>query len=301
MAIGSDIYDEITAKVIVQLEAGTLPWVQPWQSRTGSAFNGMPANAATGRGYSGVNVLLLWIAQFDAGYNASQWVTFKQALDMGGHVRKGERATTAVFANTFIPKGEGERSAQTGETPRAVPFLKRFAVFNVEQCEGLPGFEPAPAPDLSSIEPRAAALIDATCADITIGGDKACYIPSRDAILLPPPSAYFESINWHRTAFHELAHWTGHKNRLDRDLSNGFGSAGYAREELVAEMGGAFVCASLGITPTVRHADYIVSWLKVLKEDSRAVVRAASAASKAADFILQFDKARAASPELMAA
>jgi antirestriction protein ArdC len=164
-------------------------------------------------------------------------------------------------------------------------------VFNTDQCEGLDD-EPTTAPlrpDVGSIEPRAEALIAATGADFRIRGERAFYSPAGDFVQVPPPAAYFEAINWHRTAFHELGHWTGHPSRLGRDLSGGFGSSLYAKEELVAEMAGAFVCASLGIVPTVRHADYFGSWLEVLREDNRAIVRAASAASKAADYLLVFD------------
>jgi len=281
-----DIYAEITARIIAQVEAGILPWTQPWK-RTGEAVSGFPVNARTGRAYSGVNILLLWMAQFERGYRSSSWVTFKQALDMGGNVRKGERASMAVFADRFVPAAEKARALESGEDARSVPFLKRFTVFNVDQCDGI-GEITGEAPDVSMIRPNAAALIAATGADIRIGGDKACYVPSQDFIALPPPSSYFEPVNWHRTAFHELGHWTGAKHRLARDMSSGVGSHGYAREELVAEMCGAFVCAAMGITPTVRHADYIGAWLAVLKEDSRAIVRAASAASKAADFVLAF-------------
>jgi antirestriction protein ArdC len=163
-------------------------------------------------------------------------------------------------------------------------------VFNTDQCERLPAeltSAPAPVPD-GLILPHAAALIDATGADFRIGGDRAFYSPVHDFIQVPRPEAYFEPINWHRTALHELGHWTGHRSRLGRDLSGHFGSALYAKEELVAEVTSAFVCASLGIVPTVRHADYIGSWLEVLREDNRAIVRAASSASKAADYLLAF-------------
>jgi antirestriction protein ArdC len=160
----------------------------------------------------------------------------------------------------------------------------------LEKCDGLPeevGASVVPPPP-SQIEPRAEALIAATGADFRIGGARAYYNVTGDFVQVPPPAAYFEPINWHRTAFHELGHWAGHSSRLNRDHSGSFGSKSYAREELVAEMAGAFVCASLGIVPTVRHADYVGSWLEVLREDCRAVVRAASAASKAADFLLAF-------------
>jgi antirestriction protein ArdC len=163
-------------------------------------------------------------------------------------------------------------------------------VFNTDQCENLPdGLVIAPPPVAEGlILPQAEALIGATGADFRIGGDRAFYSPGSDYIQVPRPDAYFEPINWHRTALHELGHWVGHPSRLARDLSGAFGSALYAKEELVAEMTSAFVCASLGIVPTVRHADYLGSWLEVLREDDRAIVRAASAASKAADYLLAF-------------
>ena len=163
-------------------------------------------------------------------------------------------------------------------------------MFNTDQCENLPReltSAPAPVPD-GLILPHAVALIAATGADFRIRGDRAFYSPIHDFIQVPRPEAYYEPINWHRTALHELGHWTGAAQRLDRDLSGRFGSKKYAQEELVAEITSAFVCASLGIVPTVRHSDYIGSWLEVLREDDRSIVRAASAASKAADYLLAF-------------
>ncbi|MFN3321814.1 MAG: ArdC family protein, partial [Allorhizobium sp.] len=159
-----------------------------------------------------------------------------------------------------------------------------------DQCDDLPADVCAPPPPIPEhlIQPAADALIKATGADFRIGGNQAFYAPVLDYVQVPRPDAYFEPINWHRTAFHELGHWTGHRSRLNRDMTGGFGSVPYGREELVAEMAGAFVCASMGIEPTVRHADYIRSWLAIIREDKRAIVRAASAASKAADFLLGF-------------
>jgi antirestriction protein ArdC len=250
----------------------------------------MPRNAATGRGYSGINVLILWGAVIEAGFSGQSWLTFRQALSLGGNVRKGEHGTTVVYADRFTPEKERERAARDGDQPGVIPFLKRFTVFNTDQCEGLPepisSVTPPPPPGL--IEPQVEALIAATGADFRIGGARAYYDLLRDFVQVPPPQAYFEPINWHRTACHELGHWTGAVSRLARDFSGGFGSKAYAKEELVAEMAGAFVCATLGIAPTVRHADYIGSWLEVLREDDRAIVRAASAASKAADYLLAF-------------
>lgn len=282
----ASLYEEVTARVIAELEAGRLPWAQPW----GSAGVGpsLPRNALTGRSYSGINVLILWGAVIAQGWPSQGWLTFRQALEAGGNVRKGERGTSVVYADRFTPEGEKARAAETGEDPRAVPFLKRFTVFNVAQCEGLrEGLAPEPVPlPEREIVPVAEACIAASGVDFRIGGDKAFYVPSLDYVQVQPQPAFFEQVNYYRTCLHELTHATGHPARLDRKLVNAFGSKDYAREELVAELGSAFLCAALGIQPTVRHADYLGSWLDVLREDSRAIFRAASAASRAADWLL---------------
>lgn len=284
----NNLYQEITNKIVAELEQGRVPWVQPW-GKTAAPL-GLPKNAATGRHYTGINVLILWSAVTEQGFTSQNWLTFRQALKIGGHVRKGEKGTTVVFADRFIPYRERTRAAETGDEPEAIPFLKRFTVFSTDQCEDLPSdIAPAPVPPNDHlILPQAEALIRATGADIRIGGDRAFYVPSEDFIRVPPPSYYFETINWHRTVAHELGHWSGAKHRLDRDLSCSFGSASYCREELIAEMTSAFVCAALSIVPTVRHADYLGSWLEILREDNRAIIRAASAASKASDYLLAF-------------
>jgi antirestriction protein ArdC len=286
----ANLYDEITDRIIAELEAGRLPWVRPWGTSAVAAPLALPKNAATSRRYSGINVLILWGAVVERGYAGQSWLTFRQALALGGNVRKGERGTTVVYADRFIPGEERQRAQDTGEDARAIHFLKRFTVFNVEQCDGLPHELAATAPpaDTSLIEPRVQALIATSGADLRIGGERAYYDVLGDFIRVPPPQAYFQPIDWHRTALHELGHWTGHASRLGREIANSFGSKKYAHEELVAEMTAAFTSAALGIVPTVRHADYIGSWLEVLREDNRAIVRAASAASKAADFLLEF-------------
>jgi antirestriction protein ArdC len=284
----NSLYQQITDKIIVELERGHVPWVQPWANT--AAPLGLPKNAATGRAYSGVNVLILWIACMERGFGTQNWLTFRQALKIGAHVRKGEKGTTLVYADRFIPYRERMRAQETGDDPQAIPFLKSFTVFNADQCADLPDdIAPPPAPPAEHlILPQAEALIRATGADLRIGGNRAFYVRSADYIQVPPPAAFFEPINWHRTVCHELGHWSGHVSRLNRDFSGGFGSSAYAREELIAEMTGAFVCAALSIVPTVHHADYLGNWLEVLREDNRAIIRAASAASKAADYLLAF-------------
>lgn len=293
------LYAAVTNKIVRELEAGRFPWVQPWGKA--NALLGLPQNGSTGRRYSGINILILWGAVIEAGFAEQAWVTFRQALALGGGVRKGERGTTVVFANRFVPKNADGGAflggaqlpspAQDGqERDRSIPFLKRFTLFNIEQCDGLPTELYAQAPPVPEglILPDADALIRATGAKFRIAGDRAFYDPANDTVVVPPPQSFFEPINWHRTAFHELAHWTGHASRLAREQSGANGSKAYAREELVAEMAAAFVCASLHITPTVRHADYLGEWLTILREDSRTIFRTASAASKAADYLLAY-------------
>jgi len=282
-----DIYSEITDKIIAQIEAGILPWVQPW---AGSSALSLPKNASTAKSYSGVNILLLWDALFTRGYDRNQWLTFKQAIAIGGAVRKGEKGTTAVYADSFVPKKEQEAASQGDGEPRRVAFLKRFTLFNIAQCDGLPAelFAPIAAVSETNPIPAAETLLASSGATIQRGGERAYYNTVEDFIRIPEQSSFFEPINFYRTALHELTHWAGHKSRLARDFSGRFGNEAYAREELVAELGSAFLCASLGIVPTVRHADYIGNWLTILKNDSRAIVSAASHASKASDFLLAF-------------
>jgi antirestriction protein ArdC len=280
-----NLYDEVTARIVAEMEAGRVPWVQPW-GRVDGASAGLPRNALTGRRYSGINVLILWGAVIGAGYPSQGWLTFKQALEAGGCVRKGERGTSVVYADRFIPEAERARAVETGGDAKAIPFLKRFTVFNVAQCDGLPeSLSPEPVP-LREIVPVAEAMIAASGVEFRIGGDEAYYAPHPDFVQVPPQPAFFDQINYYRTALHELTHATGHPSRLARNLTGAFGSKDYAREELVAELGSAFLCASLGIAPTVRHADYLACWLEVLREDNRAIFRAASMASKAADWLL---------------
>lgn len=203
-----DIYTEVTARIIHELEEGRLPWVQPWgRPNNGVSVNpGLPRNAISARSYSGVNVLILWGAVIDAGYPSQSWLTYPQATEAGGNVKKGERGTTVVYADRFTPEKEKERARQTGEEAREVPFLKRFTVFNVAQCEGLrPGLaeDPAPLPE-RQIVPVAEDVIAASGVEFRIGGNRAFYVPAHDYVQVPPQPAFFEQINYYRTALHEL-------------------------------------------------------------------------------------------------
>jgi antirestriction protein ArdC len=288
------LYEDVTATIIAQLEAGIFPWVQPWSAV--AAGVGLPRNAVTGRPYSGINVLILWGAVIEGGYAAQDWLTFRQALAAGGCVRKGERGRTIFYADRFTPRndsGHEQVSQQQDEAARTVPFLKRFTVFNVAQCDGLPERFTAEPLLTTDHEPHQAAeeLIVACGADFRIGGGEAFYSPIGDYVQVPPQAAFKQPQDYYDVALHELGHWTGHKSRLGRDQTGGHGTPAYAREELCAELSAAFLCATLGIAPSVRHADYLGYWLAVLRADNRAIFKAASQASKAADFLLAFTDA----------
>ena len=184
---GSDrtsLYDEITNKIVVEVAAGRVPWVQPWGTAAAKAPLAMPKSAATGRLYSGINVLILWGAVVKHGFLAQSWLTFRQARGLGGNVRRGERGSTVVYADRFIPEEEKTRAAETGEEPQTIPFLKRFTVFNLAQCEDLPGelATAASPPEPGLIQPRVEALIEATGIDFRIGGNCAFYMPSQDYV-----------------------------------------------------------------------------------------------------------------------
>lgn len=191
----ASLYNDITNKIIGELEAGRLPWVQPWGTAAAKAPLAMPRNACTGRGYSGINVLILWGAVIEHGHPGQSWLTFRQALSLGGNVRKGERGTTVVYADRFVPDDEKRRARETGEDAQAIPFLKRFTVFNTAQYDGLPDdlAPPVPPPTPGLIEPRVEALIKATAIDFRIGGDRAFYAPGPDFVQVPPPQGLFRA------------------------------------------------------------------------------------------------------------
>ncbi|KFG89884.1 Antirepressor [Sphingobium herbicidovorans NBRC 16415] len=241
---GATLYSEVTDRIVAQIEEGILPWVGPWDD--GKAALGLPRNAGTGRRYSGINVLILWHRLFEQGYGSQRWLTYRQAQALGGNVRKGEQGTTVCYADRFTPKdGENIPIGPDGE-PRRIAFLKRFTVFNLDQCDGLEDMASSPVTTWNKalIIPRAQMLIEATGADIRVGGGED-YAPQDDYIHVPRPEHFHEPINWFRTALHELGHWTGHRSRLDRLPDSGFGSPAYAREELVALSGQSAPSATL--------------------------------------------------------
>lgn len=235
----ASLYEEITGRIVADLEAGIFPWARPWGTGGATQAFALPRNAATGKSYSGVNILILWGRLFECSFTSQRWLTFRQASAIGGSVRKGEHGVTVCYADRYIPKREQAGTSPAGEPEReeaSVPFLRRYTVFNVDQCDNLPEHCLAPRPALLECEivPHAEALAAATLADIRIGGAQAFYLPSDDTVHIPPQPAFFEQINYYRTLFHELGHWTGHPRRLNRDQSGAFGSKLYANEELVA-------------------------------------------------------------------
>lgn len=285
------LYEQVTNGIIRELEAGTAPWVKPWS--TGSDDVSLPYNAATSREYSGINIPVLWATALDRGYVLPRWLTFRQAKELGGHVRKGEQGTTVVFVKRLPPQAEGndEEEGEARSKPKSV--LRSFTVFNVAQCDGLPArlsLPMTPRPE-GERHQAAEAFLEATKAEVRHGGNRAFYSPTHDFVGLPPFAAFESAGHYYATSLHEHVHWTGSENRLAREFGKRFGDRAYAAEELVAELGAAFLCAHLGIEGRLRHAEYVKSWLELLKEDARAIFTAASRASQAADYLRAFSEA----------
>ena len=261
-----DLYAEVSACIIAELEIGAAPWIKPWSATPGA---NTPCNAVTNRPYSGCNVILLWMAQA-AGYRAPRYLTFKQALELGGHVRKGERGTKVHFVKQLEVCDEGSDNLPT----RLVPMMREYTVFNVEQCEDLPDSvktgKPLRVRNPDARDDLADQFLRSTGADIREGHGEAYYLPSRDFISMPAFAAFKGADHFYGTVFHELTHWTAHGSRLDRDLKNRFGSRNYTVEELIAELGAAFLCAEFGFDGDLRYAGYIGHWIELLKADKRA-------------------------------
>lgn len=287
-----DIYETITNRIIADLEQGVRPWMKPWNAEHAARRIVRPLRA-NGVAYRGINTIMLWSEAVAKGFAAPIWMTFKQAQELGGHVRKGETGSLVVYANTLHRTETDESGA---EVERNIPYMKGYTVFNVEQIEGLPeDYTRLAHVQLDPVERIAAvdAFFAATGADISHGGNRAFYAEGADRIQLPPFETFKDAESYYATLAHEGTHWTKHKSRLDRDLGRKrWGDEGYAAEELVAELGAAFLCADLGITPEVRedHAAYIGSWLNVLKGDKRAIFTAATHAQRAVDFLHLFSK-----------
>jgi antirestriction protein ArdC len=277
-----DLYAEVSARIVAELERGAAPWIKPW-SATPGANN--PCNAVSNRPYSGCNVVLLWMAQA-AGYRSPRFLTFKQALELGGNVRKGEHGTKVYFVKQLQVRDQG---VDDSTSTRLIPMMREYTVFNVDQCDNLPDRiktgRPIRVRNPDTRDGLADAFLHSTGADIREGHGEAYYVPSRDFIAMPAFEAFKSADHFYNVVLHELVHWCGHKSRLDRDLKNRFASKSYAAEELIAELGAAFLCAEFGFDGDVRNAGYIASWIDLLKADKRAFFTACSQASKAADYL----------------
>lgn len=275
----TDIYQTVTDNIITALEAGVIPWSCPWQRVSG--MSGLPSNYATGVAYSGMNIMLLWGSASKQGFSDPRWMTYKQARAEGAQVRKGEHGTTAIFYTTL------EKENDAGEIDH-IPMLKTFTVFNVEQIDGLPLTTEVVSPaETFEPLPQAENLFLSSGANIVEKGQNAFFRPSTDEVWLPERHLFSDAANFYATGLHELVHWSGGKTRLNREMKGRFGSEDYAFEELIAELGSAFLMADLGIIGEVQHESYIASWLKALKNDKRYIFKAASAASKAHRYLME--------------
>lgn len=293
-----DVYQTITDQIIAAIEAGAGSFTMPWHR---NASHAMPINALSGNAYNGVNVIALWAAAEQHGYATGYWATYRQWNLLGAQVRRGEKGSTIVFyKQTEIET----QSAETGEAEqRSVLYARASRVFNAEQVDGWQAPRPE-ACDTTSVLHETEAFIAALSVDIRIGGDRAYYQPRTDHIQMPDRDRFTGTAtstateSFYGVLLHELSHWTGHVSRLDRDLSSRFGDEGYAMEELVAELGAAFLCADLGVTgePRPDHAAYIANWLTVLKQDRRAIFTAASKAGEARAYLKSLQAAPAAVP-----
>jgi antirestriction protein ArdC len=287
----ANLYQRITDQIIAELERGALPWRKPWDTGLLGDRVTRPLRHS-GEPYRGINIVALWMAATASGFASPFWMTYRQALEFDGQVRKGEKGQLVVFASSMTKVDE---AAPEGADPREVHFMKGFTVFNVAQIDGLPArfSEPAPAPrlDVPTRDAKAEAFFNATAAVILHGGTQAYYAPEPDCIRLPPFESFRDTASYYATRAHETVHWTAHKTRLDRSFDHKrFGDEGYAMEELVAELGAAFLCADFALTPELRpdHASYIENWLLALKNDNRAIFTAAAHAQRACDFLHGF-------------
>src|SRR5258706_2476156 len=292
-----DVYSRVTNRIIADVEGGVRPWLKPWNAGNAEGRISLPRRH-NGIPYQGINSLLLWGEATEKGYNSAHWMTYKQAEELKAHVRKGEHGSLVVYADRITKTETNEKGE---DVEREIAFMKGYTVFNVEQIEGLAAHYYAksePKGEKLQLIESAEAFFAAAGATFRHGGNRAYYAPGPDHIQLPPPEAFRDAESYAATKAHELTHWTAHPSRLARVLGKRFGDNAYAAEELIAELGAAFLRADLGIKPEPRedHAAYLAHWLKVLKEDKRAIFTAAAQAQRAADYLhsLQEQQAKAA-------
>ncbi|EXS70616.1 ArdC family protein [Sphingobium sp. Ant17] len=288
----ADVYQEITDQMIVMIEAGTRPWSKSWN---GSTAPNIPLRS-TGVPYRGINVLTLWVASMTKGYASPHWLTFKQALALGGCVRKGEKGSTVVYANKIVVgdgKGGEASNEQSEDGRRQVAFLKRYTVFNSEQIDGIETQYPMPEPIITATNPHDRdAELDTLFGRVPVTvrphGSQPYYQPTGDQVVMPAFVDFHTSDDYYSTLAHELCHASGHVDRLARPTLISTKREDYAREELVAELGAAFVSGAIGIKLHDRedHAAYLASWLSALRNDKRCIFTAARQAQDAADWLL---------------
>jgi antirestriction protein ArdC len=282
----SDLFEQVTQQIVTAIEAGAGDFTMPWHRWSENLA--MPLNVSSGRAYRGIHTLLLWAASEGAGYSSCRWATYRQWAAAGAQVRKGEKATPIVFWKTASNDDQSDEEGGDERKPGPRFIARVYCVFNADQVDGAE--ETRPRPRLTESERIAAAedVISATGVQIRHGGDMACYVPNIDQIWLPKFEQFRDAASYYSVLAHECVHWTGAKHRLDRDLTGRFGDDGYAMEELIAELGSAFMAAHLGtsIEPRPDHASYIASWLRVLRGDTRAILTASAKAQQAVDYLI---------------
>jgi antirestriction protein ArdC len=285
--MNQDLYAETTARIVAALERGAPPWVRPWSQ----VIDAIPVNAQSRRQYRGVNFALLSLEAERCDYRVNRWLTFRQALELGARVRRGEHGTPVVFwklRQVALSADSYPQEEDASALPEKIyPLLRAYTVFNVAQVEGLPDAVVVPTAARWEPEAKGEELLLMSGARFRQGGARAYYQPATDEIHLPPRSAFPAASGYYNVALHELTHWSGHPSRCNRELSGRFGEGAYAAEELIAEMGAAYLCAHCRIDGELRHASYLQSWLRVLRTDKRALFVAASRAQQAADYILK--------------
>lgn len=271
---GRDLYAEVTQRIVAELEKGVKPWEKPWRTSSHGLAT-MPQNLATGRIYSGINTLTLWLTALEKGYPSHAWATFKQVQEMGGKVRKGEKASPVIYVGMKEVEDNGKKVYR--------PFARWFMVFNHAQLEGVAdAVTDAP----QSTNKAVLRIMNQSGVTIRHGYDRACYIPSIDQVQMPLLAAFVDEAAYTRTLFHELVHSTGNDRRLNREFGKRFGDSAYAFEELVAELGSAFLCARIGTPYANENAEYIGAWVRKMKEDSKAIFTAASWAAAASEYLM---------------
>jgi len=290
-----DPMQEFADRIVAELEKGVKPWVRPWDPEKAGGPQA-PINPVTGKRYHGINVLILGMDMRAFQSGDPRWMTYQQAHEKHWQVRKGEKATTIFFSKPYEVEDENEDDGK-----KTIRVLKHYAVFHASQIDGIPAYNPPGMEDAPWTRPEASdIIIKNSGAVIRFGGERAFYSPSTDHIQLPPEHSFRGPPEFAATAIHELAHWSGAKSRLDRDMNHRFGSAAYAMEELRAEISSAFIASELGIpTDIPQHASYIADWIKPLRDDRREIFRAAADAQKIADMLLGFhpDYAAEVQPE----